>query len=183
MRYKTILAAFVAVVALACSCAKDGTGKFEGNYSFKMSGVIDARKVAVNEPADEAASTGGLLPDEVSLKITTESGQMDVTPVSGEEMLVTMNIIGGDIVVMHADVDGSELVLRPKERHMLVSFTSGEGESGSVKIESELTMSGRGQIYDNILLFSIDYQGSFEVGGTKYEIVGSDVDCRAKLNE
>lgn len=159
-----------------CSCSKEGTALFKGNYSFKTSGSICARQIS--EPADT------LLPSDVTIKLATESGQMDITPTGDEAMLVSMNVTGGDMLVYNAQVDGEDLIISPDTRSMTLNFPSGE-ESQILPstIRADVTISGSGHRYDNIILFKFNCGGVFKVGDTEYEIYSSDIDCRAKLNE
>lgn len=182
MKRYFILAVFAAVALFACSCKKDGVELFEGNYSFKTSGTVFAHRIS------EITDTTSTVPDSLTLKLVTESGQMDITPTSvGNGLLVTMNVTGGDLVVLQADVDGDELVVRPSSRNL--SFTISSPESNLVGtmlshgIEPELTVSGNARRYDDIVMFSFCCSGTFSMDDTVYEIHDSRIDCRAKLNK
>lgn len=187
MNNKIILAAFVAISAVVCSCAKDGIDLFEGNYSFKTSGTVCALKTA--SPDTEATDSVMTVsfPDSVTVKIPTESGQMDITPTgNGNEMIISMNVTGGDIVILYAEADGDELVIRPSERNLVFSYPEGDEDADSIfsnaRAEGNLVISGSGHRYDNIIIISFAYSGEFSLGETKYEIYDSKIDCRAKLN-
>ena len=162
--------------AVLCSCSKEGTALFKGNYSFKTSGTISARQIS--EPADT------LLPSDVTIKLATESGQMDITPRDGDAMLVSMNVTGGDMLVYDATVDGDDLIVSQDTRSMVLTFPSGEeSQVLTPTVRADVAVSGSGHRYDNIILFKFTYSGTFQVGDTEYEIYSSDIDCRAKLNE
>lgn len=174
-----VLSAILIISAVLCSCRKEGTAIFEGNYSFKTSGVVYARQTA--EPADT------LLPFELTVKLPTESGQMDITPVGddAEAMIVSMNVIGGDLLLLHATVEGEELVIAPDKRTVSFSVPGGAEDDfvSSTVVKADLELTGEGHRYDNIIIFGFRYEGSFAIGDTEYEIYDSDIDCRAKLNE
>ena len=162
--------------AVLCSCSKEGAALFKGNYSFKTSGSISARQISV--PADT------LLPSDVTIKLATESGQMDITPRDGDAMLVSMNVTGGDMLVYDAKADGDELIISQDTRSMVLAFPSGdESQILSPTVRADIAISGSGHRYDNIILFRFTCGGVFSVGDVEYEIYSSDVDCRAKLNE
>lgn len=175
MRIKVITAIVLLLTALS-SCSKEGSSLFKGNYSFKTSGTICARQIS--EPADT------LLPSDVTIKLTTESGQMDITPENGDAMLVTMNVTGGDMIVYEARVDGEDLIISQDTRNILLNFPGNEeSQAMSSMVRADIDISGSGHRYDNIILFKFNYEGEFLVGDTRYEIYSSDIDCRAKLNE
>ena len=171
-----VITAIVMLSAVLCSCSKEGTALFKGNYSFKTSGTISARQIS--EPADT------LLPSDVTIKLATESGQMDITPRDGDAMLVSMNVTGGDMLVYDATVDGDDLIVSQDTRSMVLTFPSGEeSQVLTPTVRADVAVSGSGHRYDNIILFKFTYGGVFLVGDTEYEIYSSDIDCRAKLNE
>ena len=171
-----VITAIVMLSAVLCSCSKEGTALFKGNYSFKTSGTISARQIS--EPADT------LLPSDVTIKLATESGQMDITPRDGDAMLVSMNVTGGDMLVYDAQASAEELTVCPDTRSITLTFPS-EDDSQILPhtICADIAISGSGHRYDNIILFKFTYSGTFQVGDTEYEIYSSDIDCRAKLNE
>lgn len=170
-----VITAIVMLSAVLCSCSKEGPALFKGNYSFKTSGSICARQIS--EPADT------LLPSDVTIKLVTESGQMDITPRDGDAMLVTMNVTGGDMIVYDSKVSGEDLVITPDTRSMVLTFPGGEESQTISSVRTDIDVSGTGRRYDNIILFKFNYGGVFQVGDTEYEIYASDIDCRAKLNE
>lgn len=169
----------MAFAVVLCSCQKEGTRLFEGSYSFKTSGVLYARQA---EPVDS------LYPEDVTIMLATESGQMDMTP-AGEDgrMFLTMNVTGGGIVVYGVSVDGDSVSIDPDRRNIVFPFPDREDrpfrEDSDITVQAELGVTGSGKRYDNIILFRLDYTGSFTVDDAEYVIYDSDIDCRAKLNE
>jgi len=126
-------------------------------------------------------------PDTITMSLSPESGQMDITETdaSAGDMVVTMNITGGDLLVYYAHSDGSLLTLEPTRRLLhsgetLLSNIPLEEMSG---LDADVTVTGTAHRYSNILLFDLDYAGVFTYGGIHYDITGSEVNCRAKLNE
>lgn len=179
MNSKTF-AAVLALTVLLCSCSKEGTKLFEGNYSFKTSGTVYARQTS------EDITTG--LPGEITVILPTESGQMDLTPAGDDgRMKLTMNVTGGEILVYDASVDGDSIVIDKDSRSLVFSFPvkdiASDGEIVDHRVTALLEVSGTGTRYGNIILFRFSYSGTFEIDGTEYEIYDSDIDCRAKFNE
>lgn len=181
-------------IILFASCEKEGTARFKGNYSFKTSGYIEIEK------SDNLAVVPGSrldtlilnLPDVMSLSVGTESGQMDISEVDPENgrILITMNVTGGDIVVLYARVENGKISIEPKKRFInIISGVAGtvaiEGISSADinTIQSEVVVSGEGVMYDNIILFDLKYEGWCNYAGVKYRITHSSIDCRAKVNE
>ena len=54
------------------------------------------------------------------------------------------------------------------------------GISGAVEVD--VTVSGTGRRYGDSVIFDLTYDGAYESDGVEYEIVGSDVECVAKMN-
>ena len=177
---KTALTAFssaLVIIALLTSCRKEDSWYFSGNYSFKTSGMIQVRGKDIPQT----------LPQDFTVDLITESGQMDITTVnSGNgEMVITMNVTGGDLLVYYATVKGDDIVLTPEKRKMsfTIPWLDSEGKITERKIDTDVTVSGEGKRYDNIILLSFRYDGTFTVDGkTVYEIYDSDINCRAKRN-
>lgn len=126
-------------------------------------------------------------PETLTLSLSPESGQMDITEVDAKagDVVVTMNITGGDLLVYYAHSDGSLLTLEPTRRML----HSSEIQLPDVPLEelntlnADVTVTGSAHRYSNILLFDLDYAGAFTYGGIHYNITGSEVNCRAKQNE
>ncbi|MCQ2115000.1 MAG: hypothetical protein MJZ07_02215 [Bacteroidales bacterium] len=159
---KTAMTLALAAVTLA-GCQKEGVNRFKGNYSFKTSGTLTVQ-------SDEEDS------EPFTLSLGNESGQMDVTVVDGKEgqLLITMNVLGGDMVVYYCSAEGKDLILEESARHLTFA---------SLPVPLDVTASGEGQRYENILLLNLRYEGEYRANDRTYTIVDSDIVCRAKLNE
>lgn len=166
MRRIIKISALVAVLAaVLCSCTKEGTGRFKGNYSFKTSGSISVRE------KDNPSA------DVIRLNLSDESGQMDIleTDRTDGKMMVTMNVLSGPVLVFDAEADGGTLKLLPKSRILTVRH-------GVEQLSVEVTVEGTGSRYDNSVIFNMNYSGSYIRGDVGYEIIESDVQCVAKMN-
>lgn len=161
---------------LALSCAKEGTKLYTGSYSFKTSGSITL----------SGAGDGNM-----TLNLPTESGIMDIVETDREagEMIVTMNVLGGDILIFDATAREDGIVLKPMKRY--IGITLPGTDSGSTILGSgigtykgEISISGRGKRYDDLIIFNLVYDGKLSFDdGEDLSISGSDVRCRAKKNE
>lgn len=166
MRRIIKIGALVAVIAaVLCSCTKEGTGRFKGNYSFKTSGSISVREK--NNTSAEV----------IRLNLSDESGQMDILETDGTNggMMVTMNVLSGPVLVFDAEADGKVLNLLPKTRILTVRH-------GVEHMSVEVLVEGTGNRYDNSLIFNLNYSGTYVRGDIEYEIIESDVQCVAKKN-
>ena len=177
---KGLLATLVLMLSLT-SCQKEGTGLFKGYYSFKTSGALDVNRKTYSPLTDTTDE------QDIRLTITPEWGQMNILPVSGksDEMIVTMNIVGGGAVVFNATASGKSLTMEPIERTITVL-------DGTEKVSFDVTVSGVAEKYDDVIIFYFDYIGKGSAGDhsessvTKYSdyvITASDVKCVAKEND
>ena len=219
MKKSTIFLAAVLTLALA-GCAKQGTARFTGNYSFKTSGYVDVvrdpscqydttiltrhdviRDTIIDPITRDTTFDSHLgpeykdtlvtqFPDSSSVSISTESGQMDITEIDGDKLLVTMNCTGGDLVVYYATAGGDLLTLEPSRRkaNMDLGITTLDGSDDEISfnetaVKADILVSGTGRRYDNIILFDLTYEGSYKYNDILYDICGSSVHCRAKEND
>ena len=114
---KTIgIAACAAAALLLASCAKEGQGLFKGNYTFKTSGSVSA-ELSIENTDGSSSST-------LDLDLETEQGQMDILKTGSGDggMIVTMNVLGGDVYTAQAKVQDEVLVLEPYTRYVRLEF-------------------------------------------------------------
>lgn len=163
---KRFLFSTIVILLSVCACDKTSVDDFKGSYSFKTSGYFRAAR----EDSDQI----------LTFNIPTRSGQMDIVSGkgSGSDLIISMNITGGDLQIYYADLSDNRLVLVPVERNLEIV---GDDEYNSV--EAHLTVLGDASKYDDIVLFRIGYNGQFTYGGNVYNIISSDINCRAKLNK
>lgn len=177
---KPFVAALAVVVSLMsfCSCEKEGVKLFDGNYSFKTSGILTIERTAKVSESD--ASAGILdIPDgnrTFRLALTSESGQMNVIKTGDNSVIVTMNVVGGDAFVFSGKAEGKVLTLDPAVR--FVSF-----RDGANTVSLEITVSGTAEKHDDVAVFTLEYTGGGETTLYDYKILASEVKCVAKLNE
>lgn len=177
---KPFVAALAVVVSLMSliSCEKEGVKLFDGNYSFKTSGILTVERTAKVSESD--ASAGILdIPDgnrTFRLSLTSESGQMNVIKTGDNSVIVTMNVVGGDAFVFSGKAEGKVLTLDPAVR--FVSF-----RDGANTVSLEITVSGTAEKHDDVAIFTLEYTGGGETTLYDYKILASEVKCVAKLNE
>lgn len=180
MKMKPFVAALAVVVSLMSliSCEKEGVKLFDGNYSFKTSGILTVERTAKVSESD--ASAGILdIPDgnrTFRLALTSESGQMNIIKTGDNSVIVTMNIVGGDALVFNGKAEGKVLTLDPAVR--FVSF-----RDGANTVSLEITVSGTAEKHDDVAVFTLEYTGGGETTLYDYKILASEVKCVAKLNE
>lgn len=177
---KPFVAALAVVVSLMSliSCEKEGVKLFDGNYSFKTSGILTVERTAKVSESD--ASAGILdIPDgnrTFRLALTSESGQMNIIKTGDNSVIVTMNVVGGDAFVFSGKAEGKVLTLDPAVR--FVSF-----RDGANTVSLEITVSGTAEKHDDVAIFTLEYTGGGETTLYDYKILASEVKCVAKLNE
>lgn len=180
MKMKPFVAALAVVVSLMSliSCEKEGVKLFDGNYSFKTSGILTVERTAKVSESD--ASAGILdIPDgnrTFRLALTSESGQMNVIKTGDNSVIVTMNVVGGDALVFSGKAEGKVLTLDPAVRFL--SF-----RDGANTVSLEITVSGTAEKHDDVAIFTLEYTGGGETTLYDYKILASEVKCVAKLNE
>ena len=180
MKMKPFVAALAVVVSLMsfCSCEKEGVKLFDGNYSFKTSGILTIERTAKVSESDASAEILDI-PDgnrTFRLTLTSESGQMNVIKTGDNSVIVTMNVVGGDAFVFSGKAEGKVLTLDPAVR--FVSF-----RDGANTVSLEVTVSGTAEKHDDVAIFTLEYTGGGETTLYDYKILASEVKCVAKLNE
>lgn len=172
-KFWTALCGIMLSVGVFTSCSKEQK-LYKGSYSFKTSGTL-----VLWDQGNTANDTALFSSDTLSATLVSESGQMNVVAKDkgSGQMVVTMNVLGGDAVSFQADPGEDGIVLRPKERKVMIRTNELMEQRVTVSV------SGVGVRYGNILLFDLDYQGYVDQGGITYKIIGSEVECVAERNE
>ena len=160
----------MAALLLMASCNPAGPSAFSGYYSFKTGGFLQI--------AGTVTDLSGKRDTTFVRHLVAESGQMHVLRESGDKMIVTMNITGGDPVVFPAAVSDGAIVLEPVLRSVLVRPALGDDA-----IRHDFTVSGTGRKYDNMILFDLFYEGDFRDGWLEGTVEESGVKCIATENE
>lgn len=202
MKMKPFVAALAVVVSLMSliSCEKEGVKLFDGNYSFKTSGILTIERTAKVSESDASAEIPARISDSgntgwpdidlpdlpdvnfpdgnrtFKLPLTSESGQMNIIKTGDNSVIVTMNVVGGDALVFNGKAEGKVLTLDPAVRFL--SF-----RDGANTVSLEITVSGTAEKHDDVAIFTLEYTGGGETTLYDYKILASEVKCVAKLNE
>lgn len=155
------------------SCQKEGVDLYEGYYSYKLSGSVTVEKTLVETA--ELPDTEAPEPVEANVSLITENGQMNVLKKGADSLIITMNAIGGDVLVLDACVKDNDLEISEFSRIVKV-------EDGSRSVSLNCTASGSGKKYDDIIIMEFSYQGEGSSTLYDYSIKSSSVKCVAKLN-
>lgn len=107
--------------------------------------------------------------------LSSESGQMNIVTTGDNTMIVTLNIVGGDVLVFDATVDGKKITLSPISRILTIKD---EGLTFTI----DATLEGTGEKYEDVVIFSLKYTGDASYLVYNYTITDSDVKCVAKVN-
>lgn len=161
-----ILAGFITCLL---SCTKEGADRFEGNYSFKTSGTLSIVEKSLEEGSETETDT-------LKIPIPNKRGQMDIIRKEGNQMIVTMNILGGEVITFEATAQKKILTL--KEVDQLIDIPVRDTST----IEMDVQIGGFGERFGDVIIFRMEYKGSHKTEKKEYEILDSAVDCVAKLN-
>lgn len=172
---KTLLAALLTIAVLT-SCTKEGAKLFEGYYSYKLSGTISLTAVADSEATEESGPE--IAPDELTLTLAPEAGQMNILTRdrSNGDMVLTMNAIGGDVTTMQAKADGNDLDISPVSKRFTLEITAGS------KSYTAMIIGSGERLEDVVIINFIAVSGEYSYLGRKYEVTGSNITCVAKSN-
>ncbi len=166
-----VISAMLLVVCVSSCSNKEGAALFEGSYSFKTSGSLKVEKTLSEEIGDESPSS-----TEATLSLTAESGQMNIVKDGKNQVIITMNIIGSDVLVFKGEVSGQTLNITEAKRTANI-------HDGSISAAFDCTVNGYAKKYDDLLIFTLSYSGDGSSALYSYTIISSEVNCVAKLNK
>ena len=195
---------FSAALLLLSSCSEKGAALLRGSYSFKTGGSVEITgqlyetrldTVRVDTtvhtirilgiPVSDTVLTYVTKEDTVAVRdtsimrrIVTESGQMHILKKGGDSLVVTMNITGGDPVVIPARSSGNTVTLGKIRR-----FVPVYGSSDVIYYYHDLELTGSGTRYDNMIVFDLEYSGDYSDRGFDGTVSSSRVKCIATENE
>lgn len=159
---------------LASSCEKEGTQRFNGYYTYNMSGSVTLQR-------DTLALDGTVVErDTIAMAIASETGQMDILTVdkSGGNMVLTMRSLGGTVTVADAVASGKNLLFTPFTRR----FTLNPQGLSILKTDMDLRLEGYAERYSDVVIFRMDVSGRAEMGNSVYEVIESEINWVARLN-
>lgn len=170
----TLIAALILSAAMT-SCKKEGVASLEGSYTYKLGGSIALVQKKDGRLSAKAPIGGD---DTLWVVIPTEHGQMHIVEMErGEDrVLVTFNPMGRAPYTAIGNA--------PERRALSLSDGNMRWTIGDEnKFSGNVTFTGQGNRYDEVLSLKIDYTGLLTTDSAKYTIVRSLVNCIATANE
>lgn len=162
---KRILPIAALSLLILSACTQLPTDPYTGSYTFKTSGTVT---VVVSADVSDAVKLDAKVYD-----LTTEVGRMDIKARGNDTMLVTMNVLGGDVYVFDAELTPGGFRLLPSTRTLRVGTLP----------EFQVTVSGEAFILDGLLNVNLVYSGSRTVlPSINYTITDCNVVCVAQKN-
>ena len=164
---------FCCLIALS-SCKKSGVKLFVGDYSFKTSGEVTVTAQAVVNGSNIP------IPAEMNVDLGTDIGQLNIS-VSDKEnhyVLVVINYVKGDVISNYGTCYGNTILLDEFKRNTLPITIN------SLLLPSNpyITVSGKGEMYDNIIVFDMTIKGRATIGSFTYKIKDNNVQMFAYRN-
>ena len=125
-----ILESLVVLVILGMTLTgcKDEVQQTAGEYSYKISGTVIA--------------------DSVETHLLSETGALHVIYEDAGDLLLTFNVLGGDVYKTYADVANKEMKLQEFQRLLTVGAQ-----------EYKVTVTGSGEVHDKDLVLNLSYRG------------------------
>lgn len=179
---KIILAAATAFIAvLFAACTKDSSKSLIGSYTYKTSGTVTLQTNLDNLDEDVRAALEklGFKNSPTTVELYPEQGQMHIqdSKAGDGKVVITFNDLLGNADVADGTVNEDRVTITGtpvKSVHLT---------DGTLKIGSgNVTFSGSGRKYDDVLIFDLVYEGSFTVSGVRMDILSSNVRCVAQKN-
>lgn len=166
MRIRNISLVIGSILCLIfSSCQKEGADLFDGSYSFKTSGTL-----TINKKSTEGEEHS------FNHQLTSESGQMNILKESKSSVIITMNVVGGQVLVIPASIVDNTLKIDSFKQMINI-------KDGLQEISIECGVSGDGKIYDDVVIINLNYTGTGANSLNTYTITNSEVNCVAKRNE
>lgn len=160
-----VIGLILSVFALSC-CNREPSKEVAGDYTYKISGSL----LAVGDTSNTC--------DTIRYKLSRNSGQMSVVSSDGDHMIISTDRLFGEVGTYNATMVGDTLVLEPFKQKVTLTPDVTLG----IAIHPTLDIEGWGKKYDDVLLFTFEYNGLLEHKGVAYRIISTDIVCRAKQN-
>ena len=156
------------------SCHKSGIKLFSGDYSFKTSGEVYIVAEA------EVQGDDIIIPAALDVSLANEMGQLNisVSDKENQEVLVVINYVNGDVVTTYGTCYGNTIQLDEFQRNTLPITIN----SLLLPNNTYITVSGRGEMYDNGIVFDLTIKGRTIIGPFTYKIRDKNVQMVAYRN-
>ena len=164
---------FCCLIALS-SCKKSGVKLFVGDYSFKTSGEVTITAQAIIN--DDNIT----IPAEMNVDLLSDIGQLNisVSDKENQEVLVVINYVNGDVITTYGTCYENIIQLDEFQRNTLPITIN----SLLLPNNTYITVSGRGEMYDNGIVFDLTIKGRTIIGPFTYKIRDKNVQMVAYRN-
>ncbi len=160
----------------------------KGGYRYKTTGQVTLQE----------NFKGATLADTIPVKLTNESGQLEVVSLYNEDsLLITFDQLNGDVCYTRGTTDGKTIHFAPYTRTLEIPFETEKKDTLHIgtalfprdtvitytKRETEMfniTVSGSALVFENNLIFDLKYSGKSQT--TERTILHSVVRMQAKKN-
>lgn len=160
----------------------------KGGYRYKTTGQVMLQE----------NYRGATLADTLSVRLTNESGQIEVVSLYDKDsVLLTIDQLNGDVCYTRGTTDGKTLRFAPYTRTLEVPFETTKYDTIKIGVkpfeydtiisiparETEIfniTVSGSALVFENNLIFNLQYSGKSQT--TERTLVSRGVRMQAKKN-
>lgn len=167
---KKILSFFilsVTVLPALSSCSKMKYKDFDESYSYKTSGTV-----ILSESESAADSTAR------EIAVRAEQGQLRLIDRKDGNISLSFNALGGGLTLLNAVMDKMDFTIGDNQTKV-IAFESDFFGNGRHKV----TCAGTGTVYDDTIIFNLEYSGKISRNGKDMNIVESSVECVATMNK
>ena len=144
--YLTIVLVVMAVLA---GC-KNELQQVSGEYSYKIS--------------------GNAIVDSTEVHLTNESGALHIIDKDEKELLLTFNMLAGDVYTTNAELSAKVLKINEFERVIMHNAKN-----------YKIKVTGEGNVYDNNIVLDMQYKG-MSMDKDSIELEGKDIKLVATRN-
>ena len=186
---KTKIIIFLAIALGIVSCSDSSSVRdAKGAYRYKTTGKVTL----------EENYAGATKADTLVANLDNESGTLEVVSLhSGDSLLLTIDQMNGDVTVTRGAISGGRLNFKPYQRTLdvptsvkyfdTINLGIGILSYDTVLVRErneyetyEITVSGYADVYDNNLVFNLDYNGRSQ--SSERTLRGKGIRSLAKKN-
>lgn len=186
---KTKIVLFLALVLCLVSCTDSSSVRdAKGAYRYKTTGKVTL----------EENYAGATKADTLVANLDNESGTLEIVSIhSGDSLLLTIDQMNGDVTVTRGAVSGGRLNFKSYQRTLDVPTTVKYFDTISLGVgilsydtvlvrerneyeTYDITVSGYADVYDNNLVFNLDYNGRSQ--SSERTLRGKGIRSLAKKN-
>ncbi|MGN0188359.1 MAG: hypothetical protein ACI395_02465 [Candidatus Cryptobacteroides sp.] len=180
MKRRFFFVAAVVILAALSSCQKEDIDYFAGTYNYKTSGsvaLMPSDYLALNDEEKAALAQAGISYEPTWVALSPEQGQMHIVvdDADGGTVLLTFNSFLGNGSSAEASVTDDRSITINGAPEKSATLTDGSQTIGG----GFVIFSGSGRRYDDVLRFTLKYEGVFVVEDKNMTVVDSKVECLA----